>query len=363
MLARRWQRRKFDAGYAGITIPRKFGGAGGTDIQKIIFHEEEGRFDLPFEFFAVSLGMPIPIVLHYSSEEERQRFIPAALKGDEIWCQLFSEPAAGSDLAALRTTAERDGDGWRINGQKLWTSYAQVSDYGVIVARTDRNAAKHRGLTYFWIDMRSPGILVRPVKKMTGLSEVNEVFFDNVFVPDSQRYGEVNQGFAVAMHTLMVERFSVLDMTGWAANLSLLLSTLNDRMIGGRPALEDSAVRDLIADVFVEQRALANINTRALAAIAAGGEPGPEGSINKLLIASKRQRLARIALDLIGPQGVALARGETARTDFAQSWLDSPSLRIAGGSDEILRNTIAEKILGLPQDHRPDKGIPFKDIR
>ena len=202
-LGRRWQRLKHDNGYVGIAWPKEYGGAGLTNIHKIVYEQEQMPYGMPDDYFTISLGMPVPIMLRRAPEEQRQRFALPALRGEEIWCQLFSEPAAGSDLAGLRTRAEPDGnDGWRVNGQKLWTSQAQYCDYGVIVVRTDPSVPKHRGLTYFWVDMKSPGITVRPVKLMTGDSHVNEVFFDNVRVPDSQRLGAVGEGFAVAMETL-----------------------------------------------------------------------------------------------------------------------------------------------------------------
>lgn len=362
-LGRAWQKLKSEAGYACITLPREYGGGGRGELEKIVFGEEELRYDLPTAYFGVSLGMPVPMMLRYAAPDVRQRLLPRAIRGDDIWCQLFSEPAAGSDLAALRlraTPAERDGvSGWLLNGQKLWTSWAQFAAWGIIVARTDPTVAKHAGLTFFYLDMTSPGIEVRPIRKLAGESEINEVFLNDVFVPDRQRMGPVGAGFRVAIETLMIERYSVSDESLSGPSLEAFVRAAEKARINGRPALEDGEVRALIADTLVERQGLRSIHRRALDAIGAGREPGPEGAIRKLLLGRRRQAIGAMALDLLGPDGVALAPGATTVQDFAWSWIDSPGPRIAGGTDEILRNTIAEKVLGLPQDHRPDKGVPF----
>jgi alkylation response protein AidB-like acyl-CoA dehydrogenase len=361
-LGRAWQRLKSEWGFAAITLAKEYGGAGGTQLQKIIFAEEECKYDLPTHYFGVSLSNPVPIIATYATEEQKKHLIPPAIRGDTIWCQLFSEPAAGSDLAALRLSARRDGTRWLLNGQKLWTSWAQLADYGVIIARSDASVPKHQGLTYFFLDMKSPGVRVRPIKLLSGSSHVCEVFFDNVAVPDEQRLGREGGGFKVALHTLMIERYSVMDMWGHGPDLRVMLAVLRDRRLNGRPALEDPALRAAIAEALVEERALTEINRRAFAAMQAGREPGPEGSINKLLIANKRQKLARTVMDMLGPPGLEVVPNATAHEDFTASWLSAPLLRVAGGTDQILRNTIAERILGLPQDHRPDKGVPFNQL-
>lgn len=361
-LGRAWQRLKSEHGFAAITLPRRYGGGGGTQLQKIIFADEERRYDFPTHYFSVSLSNPLPIMAAYATEAQKEQLIPPAVRGDTIWCQLFSEPAAGSDLAALRMSAQLDGTQWRLNGQKLWTSWAQLADYGVVVARSDASLPKHQGLTYFFLDMKSAGVRVRPIRLLNGSEHVCEVFFDDVAVPDEQRLGPVGGGFKLALHTLMIERYSVMDIWGHGPDLRVLLALLRDRKLNGAPALADPALREVIAEAIVEERALTEINRRAFAAMQAGREPGPEGSINKLLIASKRQKLARIVMDMLGPQGLSLAANATPHDDFAASWLGAPLLRVAGGTDQILRNTIAERILGLPQDHRPDKGVPFQRL-
>jgi len=361
-LGRAYQAAKADAGYACITLPREIGGGGGTEIQKILFTQEEDRHDFPTHYFGVSLGMPVPMMLRYADQDTISRIIPPSIRGDVIWAQLFSEPSAGSDLAALRTRAVRDGDGWRIDGQKLWTSWAQFADYAIGVFRTDPTVAKHAGLTFFWLDMKSPGITVKTVRKLAGESEINEVFFDNVYVPDSQRMGEVGAGFRVAIETLMIERYSVADDALGGISLEKFAQIAADARINGKPALEDGHVRQMLAEALVERQGLRSIHRRALSAIADGEEPGPEGSIRKLRLGRRRQAMSELAMDLLGAQGALLPIDGTKVVDPSWSWIDVPGARIAGGTDEILRNTIAEKILGLPQDYRPDKKVPFNQI-
>jgi len=361
-LAREYQTLKSEAGYAAITQPRHLGGGGGSQLQKVVFALEESAYDLPTNYFAISLGQPIPIMVEYATEDQKARLAPPAIRGETIWCQLFSEPAAGSDLAALRLSARLDGDTWVLNGQKLWTSYAQYSDWAVVVARHDPNVPKHAGLTYFFLDMHAPGIEVRPIKLLSGGSHVNEVFFDDVRVPDSQRLGAIGDGFKIAIHTLMIERYSVMDPWGSGPNVQQMVEGLKTYQVNGRPALEDGAVREAMADAIINNRALTEINRRAYAAMASGKQPGPEGSITKLITAAARLKLARTLMNTQGPAALELKPGAEARTDFTLGWLSAPPSRVAGGTDQILRNTIAEKILGLPQDHRPDKGVPFNKI-
>lgn len=357
-LGRAWQALKYEAGYAGITLLKEYGGAGASELEKIVFGEEEMRYDLPTHYFGVSLGNPVPIMLRHAREEDRKRLGPPALRGEHIWCQMFSEPGAGTDLAALRLKAERSGDGWILNGQKVWTSWAQVADWGVIVARTDPGVPKHAGLTYFYVDMKSPGISVRPIRRVVEEPDLNEVFFDDVFVPDHQRLGEVGGGFKVAVETLMIERYAVTDDSGYGPSFDTFLALARESRLNGRPALADGALRALIAEVMIERQGLRSIHQRAIAAMAAGQAPGPEGAIRKLLLGRTRQRLGAAAIDLMGADGVCMEPDASQVRDFARSWID-PSLRIAGGTDEVLINTLAERVLGLPQDFRPDKGLPF----
>ena len=362
-LGRRYMAARFDAGYAGINWPVEMGGQGLGHLEKVGFDTEEMTFGMPSGYFGISLGMPVPILIRFGEDQPwvKERAL-AALKGEEIWCQLFSEPAGGSDLAGLRTKAVPDGNGWSLTGQKLWTSWAQYCDYGVIVARTDPTVAKHKGLTYFWVDMKAPGVEVRPIKLAGGDSHVNEVFFDDVKLTDAQRMSPVGGGFAVAMTTLMIERYVATDSGGFGPHLDLFIDLAREIEVGGKAALEDGRVRSAIARNYAMRSGLEAITRRAMLMMEAGMVPGAEGSLNKLVAVRSRQRLSELALDLQGNTGLAFDAHAFAKEDWAASWLNAPTGRIAGGADEMLLNTIAEKILGLPQDHRPDKGVPFNQI-
>lgn len=363
-LGRRYQRAKFDAGYTGITLPPEFGGQGLSPLHKVTFEAEEIPFGMPMAYFGVSLGMPLPIIIRYGQDRDfvRERCIKA-LQGEEIWCQLFSEPSGGSDLAGLRTRAVRDDRGdWIVTGQKLWTTYAQYSDYGEIIVRTDPAVAKHKGLTAFWIDMKAPGVTVRPVKLAGGGTDVNEVFFDEVRVPDSQRLGAVGGGFGVAIDTLMIERYSAGDSGGFGPRLETFIELAREADINGRPALQDGRIRSAIARAYALRSGLDTIRDQAMQLMADGREPGPEGSLNKLFSVRSRQKLSELAMDLLGPLHLQFDSSALPTEDWVISWINAPTGRIAGGADEMLLNTIAEKVLGLPQDHRPDKGVPFNQI-
>lgn len=362
-LGRRYLKARYEAGYGGINWSKEFGGQGLTHIEKVAFETEEMKFGFPTSYFGISLGMPVPIMMKFCQDKPfvRERVLKA-LTGEEIWCQLFSEPAAGSDLAGLRLRAEVDGNGWKLNGQKLWTSYAHHSDYGVIVARTDPTVPKHKGLTYYWVDMHAPGVDVRPVRLAGGDSHVNEVFFDDVRVEDSQRMSPVGGGFGVAMATLMIERYVATDSAGFGPHLDLFTSLAREVEVNGQPAIRDGRIRSAIARNYAMRNGLDAITARAMLMMQAGMEPGPEGSLNKLVSVRSRQKLSELAIDLMGTDGVAFDPHAPVKADWSTSWINAPTGRIAGGADEMLLNTIAEKILGLPQDHRPDKGVAFNEI-
>lgn len=363
-LGRRYMAARFDAGYAGLTLPVELGGQGLSPLHKVLFEDREAMLGMPSGYFGVSTGMPLPILARYAPDHDWARArIVAALRGEEIWCQLFSEPAAGSDLAGLRLRARRaDDGGWTLDGQKLWTTFAQYADYGIIVARSDPSLPKHKGLTFFWVDMKAPGVTVSRFRLANGDEQCNEVFFDGVAVADEQRLGPENGGFGVAMATLMIERYAASDADGFGPPIAAFVEAVRPLTIGGRPALEDGRVRAAIAQNHALRHGLEAIRHRAMLAMAAGTEPGPGGSINKLFSVRSRQKLSELALDLQGAAGLAYHEGAYPKADWASSWMGAPSLRLAGGADEMLLNTIAEKILGLPQDHRPDKGVPFDAI-
>ena len=360
--AKVWQKRKYDAGWACIGWAPDFGGRGASAIEEVIWRQEESQYDLPANFFLIGQGMIGPTLMAWASDEDKARFLPQLASGEEVWCQLFSEPAGGSDLAALRTRAERDGDDWVINGQKIWTSGAHYSDYGVIVVRTDPTVPKHKGLSYFYIDMKAPGVEIKPIKQLTGDSDFNEVYFTDVRVSDSQRWGEVGQGWQVSLTTLMNERAAIGGSFG-QMDVSLAMSVAAEVEIDGRPALEDAAVRARIADWYVQEAGLKYTGYRSLTALSRGALPGPENSIGKLVGAPKMQAMSSYLMDLLGASGAIADEALAAKAGIIQrAYMGAPGLRIAGGTDEIMANIIAERVLGLPQEPRLDKGIPFNEV-
>jgi acyl-CoA dehydrogenase len=288
--------------------------------------------------------------------------VKPALLGDEIWCQLFSEPAGGSDVAGLRTRAEKQGDDWIINGQKIWTTGAQFSDYGILLTRTDPNAPKHKGLTMFYLSMKSPGVEVRPIKQASGGSGFNEVFFTDVKIPDSQRLGEVGQGWGVALTTLMHERLAVGGGQGGMLDVKELVALARTLELEDGPAIKNAAVRERIADWYVRSAGLKYTTYRTMTALSKGQQPGPEASIAKVVVAPKLQDLSAFAMELEGEAGALKGDDAPMHGAFQMGWMSAPGLRIAGGTDEILRNIIAERVLGLPPDVRVDKDLPFNKL-
>ena len=362
-LGREFQARKADRGYAKVTWPRELGGMGGTPMQAVIYDQEEEKYDFPTVFFAISVGMPIPVMRRFATDEQRARYLVPALRGEEIWCQLFSEPAAGSDLAGIRLRAVRDGDDWVLNGQKIWTSWAHISDFGVIITRSDPSVAKHKGMTYFFVDMKAPGVEVRPIKQATGGGEFCEVFFTDVRIPDANRLGEVNGGWQVAIATLMEERFAVTEASGGGASLEDAVRFLRREFDDGESGLDDPRVRDRIAEWYVAEAGINNFYARLLTGLSHGQLPGPEAALSKLVIARKLQVQSASLMDVCGPAGAIYPNHQASRAnDHRMAWLEAAGYRIAGGTDEILRNTIAERVLGLPGDIRVDKNIPFDEL-
>ena len=362
-LARRWQATKAEAGFARITWPREFGGRDCTPIQEVIFEEEQRRFALPADAFGISLGMCVPTMIQWAPDLARSRFVRPALRGDEIWCQLFSEPAAGSDLANVRTRAVADGDEWVVNGQKVWTTGAHVADWGVILVRTDASAEKYAGMSYFWLDMRSPGIDVRPIRQASGHAAFNEVFLTDVRIPDSQRLGPAGGGWKVAISTLMKERMAVSEAD--IANITVddVAAMARRPQRAGRRPIDDPAVRARLATLYARSVGVRYTRYRMLTKLGRGELPGPEAAMGKLVLGRNLQELGRLALDMRGPAGLLYGEDADAElTAMQEAWFYSAGLRIAGGTDEILRNTIAERVLGLPPEHRVDRGKPFNEI-
>lgn len=360
--ARLWQQRKYDAGWACIRWPEEHGGRGASAIEQVIWNQEEGKFDTPDSVFGIGHGMCAPTMMTWATEEQNKRYLPKLASGEEIWCQLFSEPAGGSDLAALRTRAEKDGDDWVINGQKIWTSGAHYSDYGVLVVRTDPGVPKHQGLTYFFIDMKSPGIEIKPIKQISGGANFNEVYFTDVRIPDAQRLGAVGQGWQVSLTTLMNERASI-GGGGGGCNFDSVFDLATRVNLDDQPAIRDKKVRAQLATWYAQESGLKFTGYRSMTALSRGETPGPENSIGKLVGAPKQQDMASFALDLLEESGAIWDPDlSEAAGMFQLTYMASPGLRIAGGSDEIMANIIAERVLGLPQDIRVDKGIPFNEV-
>ena len=360
--ARLWQKRKYDAGWACIRWPEEHGGRGASAIEQVIWNQEEGRFNTPDSIFGIGHGMCAPTMMTWATAEQNQRYLPKLASGEEVWCQLFSEPAGGSDLAALRTRAEKDGDDWVINGQKIWTSGAHYSDYGVLVVRTDPTAPKHQGLSYFFIDMKSPGIEIKPIKQISGGANFNEVYFTDVRIPDAQRLGAVGQGWQVSLTTLMNERASI-GGGGGGCNFDSVFDLATRVDLDDQPAIKDKHVRAQLATWYAQESGLKFTGYRSMTALSRGETPGPENSIGKLVGAPKQQDMASFALDLLEASGAIWDPDlSEAAGMFQLTYMSSPGLRIAGGSDEIMANIIAERVLGLPQDIRVDKGIPFNEV-
>jgi alkylation response protein AidB-like acyl-CoA dehydrogenase len=359
--ARAWQSKKAEAGFAGITWPKRWGGRGGTPMQQVIYGQEEAKYAVPRGVFEIGLGMCVPTVMAYADTGTSERHVGPALRGDTIWCQLFSEPGAGSDVAGLRTRAEKAGDDWIVNGQKIWTSGAHFSDWGLLLTRTDPNVAKHAGLTMFFLDMKSPGVEIRRIRQISGTSNFNEVFFTDVRIPDAQRLGAVGEGWKVALTTLMHERLAVGTIAG--PDFPELLELARTLEINGAPATRNAAVRDRLADWYVQSKGLEYTKLRTITALSRGQMPGPESSIYKVVSANKVQEIANFALDLMDSGGI-VSDPKTApmRAMFQQALLYAPAGRIAGGTDEILRNIIAERVLGLPGDIRVDRDKPFSQV-
>ncbi|MFG1783089.1 acyl-CoA dehydrogenase family protein [Rhodococcus oryzae] len=331
-----WQARKHAEGWAGIGIAKEYGGAGGDVPQKLLFAEEEGRFHLPLDAQSVTMGMIVPTLARWGTAQQRTRYLTPLLTGTQLSCQLFSEPDAGSDLAAIRTTARRTADGWRINGQKIWTSYAQYASFGYLLARSE-DAPRHHGLTAFLVDLKQPGVTIRPLKQATGAHTFNEVFFDDAEVSADAVLGEPGKGWEVAMTTLMAERYSLEPDIVGAQPLLDLLRASDHR--------SDPTIRRQFVDVHTIQHILGILKLRLRTAANEGRPPGAEGSITKLLSTEGQYLAADTALRALGPDSVL----ENPWTELLTGAL---GLRIGGGTDEIMKNAIAERVLGLPREPR-----------
>jgi|ERR1700761_1300726 len=354
-----FQAKLYDAGFAGITWPPEYGGQGLTNAEQIAFGEEARDFALPTSAFIIGLGMPGPTILELGTEEQKKRYLPKLLRGEEIWCQLFSEPGSGSDVASLTTSAVRDGNEWVLSGQKVWTSGAQHSDYGAVIARTDPAVSKHAGITMFILDMHSPGVTVRPLKVATGATPFNEVFLDQVRLPADSVVGEVNRGWAAAVVMLRNERVAI--GTSSAPRTSPLaydsLSQLAARLGRGT----DAGLNLRLAELYARERAARLFAQLLREEAMAGRDPGPRGSVAKLAGAELGMFAAGVAGQVLGPAAVGY-ESEDVRA-VVTAIIAAPGGSIAGGTNEIQRNIIGERVLGLPKDPGVDRATPFNQLR
>lgn len=354
-------------GYAAPLWPKEYGGLSGQAFMQQIVREELASHRLPtFGVNLLGVGLAGPTIIAHGTESQKERYLAKILTGEEIWCQLFSEPGSGSDLASLSTRAVQDGDEWVINGQKVWTSLAQLSAFGMLLARTDPDVPKHEGLTYFIVDMHDPGIEIRPLRQMTGSADFNEVFFADVRVPGENRVGAVGDGWRCARTTLMNERVALSGLSIDSASFTggarrdpweQLLSQVADR--------QDPIVRQELARIYIAQEVKEITAFRASAARMAGQEPGPEGGISKVFNAELNQMRAAVALDAAGMSSIAWDPGEAGQDDEARAttFLRTRANTIEGGTSEVLRNQIGERILGLPREIEVDKGQPWSETK
>lgn len=362
---RAWMRELYNGGWSGLTFPKALGGRGLSGIEAVIFAEEEGKYHLPKgPFTSIGTGMALPVIAKHGTDEQRARFIEPTLKGDLTWCQLFSEPSAGSDLAALRTKAVRADDGsgdWIVNGQKVWSSWAHLTDWGILVVRTDPTVAKHKGLTFFVVDMKTPGIETRPIRQISGMKEFNETFLTDVRIPDANRLGAVGEGWACCMTVLMGER---LGSGAHRSGVEPLLALASQTPAGdGSTMLDDKALRQALADALAEEQGERFFQARLRTMVSKGENPGALAGMIKLAYAGRQQKVLGLGMELRGLDGIAADPADSVTPDLQYDYIYSTVMRIAGGADEVLRNQIAERVLGMPGEVRMDKDVPFEQLR
>ena len=359
--AQAWRATKFDAGFGWIGGPRQYGGRELPNAYDRLWNSLESQYQVPNQgAFTIGLGMVAPTFLAHGSDAAKELYLKKMYRGDLVGCQLFSEPGAGSDLASLQTKAEKDGDEWVITGQKVWTTGAQYSDVGEIIARTDPDLPKHKGLTGFIVDMRAPGVEIRPLRQMTGGSSFNEVFFNEVKVRDDHRLGDVNNGWNVALTTLMNERAAIGAGGGGGGGINLYARVIEMVRYFGLDS--DPIVRNELANLIIHNKVAGYNNQRAMDKIKAGQLPGPEMSIAKLAGTMNSTRLGAFISKVLGPKLIADS-GEWGTFQWNQLVLGAPGGRIAGGSDEVMRNIVGERVLGLPKDAGIDSKSPFRDLK
>jgi alkylation response protein AidB-like acyl-CoA dehydrogenase len=352
---RGWQRKLAEAGLAGVTWPKEFGGQGLGPIEQVIVNQELAAAAVPGILDVIGIGMLGPCIIAHGSDDQKTRYLGPMLHGDEVWCQLFSEPAAGSDLAAVQTRAKANDDGtFTLNGQKVWTTNAQFSSYGLILARTDPGQHKHKGLTMFIVPMDAQGVTTVGLRQISGEAEFNEVFFDDVVVPAENVVGGVNNGWGTALTVLMYERLTIgLGSEGFGYRSDRFAKAI----AADEAAAADSEVRQRLGDISTELLAVRFTSYRTLSALSKGQIPGPESGLAKVTTVNAAIAAGDLLTDIIGPEGLR------EDSDFAYMVSFLPGLKSAGGTEAILRNTIGERVLGLPPEPRLDKGIPFSELR
>jgi alkylation response protein AidB-like acyl-CoA dehydrogenase len=361
--AKAFQAALFDAGLAGLTWSVEVGGQGLTHHHQRVFNEEAADYELPTGIYTIGLGMVIPTIVEHGTDDQRERYVRKALRGEEIWSQLFSEPGAGSDVASLQMRAELDGDEFVLNGQKVWTTGAQLSDFGAVIARTNPDMPKHRGITMFIIDFRAPGVEVRPLRQMNGGSGFNEVYFTDVRVPANNVIGGVDDGWRCAIAMLANERVAIGAGGGGARRGSGGGIDPLVKLARARGVIDDPVIRQGLADVYIRQRIMGFIGQRVRAAVKAGRAPGPEGSIAKLAGALLSRRSSDLGIAIAGTGGQAWSTDDPRASRWALAVLSAPASRIAGGTDEIQRNIIGERVLGLPKEPQVDRDQPFRELK
>ena len=360
--ARRWQRILADGGWGAVTWPRQLGGRDAGPLEVMAWAEETSRYDVPVTLFTIGLGMIGPTIIAHGSEEQKQRYLPSMLRGEEIWCQLWSEPDAGSDLAGLKSRAERDGDELVLNGQKVWTSGAHYCQLGLGVFRTNPDVPKHKGISCLIVPMDAPGVTVRPLRQMTGAAHFNEVFFDDVRVPLHNVVGDVDDGWRVARTTMMNERLAAGSMQSAADAFGVLRRLAQDTRRNGSTAANDAVMRQRLAAVYTRGRLFDLTTARVRSALARGGIPGPEVSVLKLAASIFFSELAFLGAEILGPASALAGNDAPEHGKWTEAVLGSFAMHIGGGTDEIQRNIIGETVLGLPREPSVDRELPFREL-
>ena len=347
---RAWQRKVYEAGWAGISWPKEYGGRGATLIEQAIFQEEFALAGAPGLVNTLGLAIIGPTIITAGTEEQKKRFVEKILSAEEIWCQGFSEPNAGSDVASLGTKAVVDGDDFVVNGQKIWTTYAHYSDWCLLLVRTDPNVAKHKGITALLVDMKTPGVTVRPLRQITGEAEFNEVFFDNARIPVANVLGGVNNGWQTAITTLMNERANLGGgmYIQFRRQLETLISKARETHLNGKISAKDPVTRQKLAQSYVELEVFRHNANRALSRMSKYKIPGPEGSVLKIYWSEMNQRLQQTTMETLGPSAQLFG---TDNGDWVYSYLRCRANTIEAGTSEILRNIVAERVLGLPKSY------------